>query len=177
MSLGTKRKIELVANLATIAVACVFGALLVTQYLWPSGATDAGPETRTSKDIRETPTLTMSSLDVDWKKNKRTLLLAISSTCQFCTDSAPFYQTLYKSKGDTHLVAVLPQPIEEAKKYLAALGVKVDETRHLALETIGISGTPTVMLVDGSGTVTKLWLGKLSPDQETQVLNALMTSP
>lgn len=115
----------------------------------------------------------MSSLDIDWKQNKQTLILAISSSCHFCTESAPFYKKLAQNKGDTRLVALLPQPVEEGREYLERLGVSVDEVRQSSLDQIGVHGTPSLLLVDASGVVKNFWVGRLPPDQESTVLDAL----
>lgn len=100
-------------------------------------------------------------------------MLAVSSTCHFCSESAPFYKTLASNKGDTRIVAVLPQSIEEGKKYLEKLGVMVDDVKQVALDEIGVSGTPSVLLVDNSGVVKNVWFGKLPADKEQVVLDAL----
>jgi thioredoxin-related protein len=71
------------------------------------------------------------------------------------------------------LVAVLPQPTNEGRYYLEKLGVFVDEVKQLPLESIGVQGTPTLMLLDRSGTVTKSWIGRLPPEREQTVLSAL----
>ena len=112
--------------------------------------------------------------DVDWAKNKRTLVLAISTQCHFCTESAPFFQRIEKERAkDLKLVAVLPQPVDDGRNYLEGEGVHVDDVKQAALNTIGVNGTPTLLLVDGNGTVAQLWEGKLQPDQEGSVLAVL----
>ncbi len=116
---------------------------------------------------------TVSSLDIDWKQNKQTLILAISSSCHFCTDSAPFYRKIAQSKGNTRLVAVLPQGLDAGRKYLERLGISVDEVRQSGLDKIGVRGTPTLLLIDNSGFVKESWLGKLSSGDEEKVLGFL----
>lgn len=49
----------------------------------------------------------------------------------------------------------------------------VDDVRQLPLNTLGVRGTPTLLIVNDAGVVTDVWVGKLEPDQETQVLTAL----
>jgi hypothetical protein len=56
---------------------------------------------------------------------------------------------------------------------LEQLGVSVDEVKQFSLEKIGVSGTPTLLLVDTSGVVKNFWVGKLSPEQEATVLSVL----
>ena len=115
----------------------------------------------------------VAALDVNWKGSNQTLVLAISANCHFCTESATFYKSLVLNRGNTHLVAVLPQPVEDGKKYLERLGVSVDEVRQLPLDQIGIYGTPSLLLVDASGIVKNFWQGKLTADKEVAVLDAL----
>jgi hypothetical protein len=176
---GLSKKIELIANLAVIVVACLLAIVLVKNYLFTRGRVNEPANTRQSENqsVRTENQLGkgihLSSLDVDWKQSNQTLVLAISSTCHFCTDSAVFYQALVQSKKNARVVAVLPQPVEEGRAYLEKLGVSVDEIRQLPLDEIGVRGTPTLLLVDTSGVVKDFWVGKLSPEKETDVLSRL----
>ena len=61
-----------------------------------------------------------------------------------------------KDHGDTRLVAVFPQENGEGERYLSDLGVKVDEVEQASFGDLGISGTPTLILVDGGGKVVEL---------------------
>jgi hypothetical protein len=180
MMTNLSRKIELIANVAIITVACLLGIVLIKNHLFTRAGVSEPNNSgqRDSKTARSQPGkgTQLSLLDVDWKQSKQTLVLAISSTCHFCTDSAPFYQALIKNKKDARVVAVLPQPVEEGRAYLEKLGVSVDEVRQLGLDSIGVSGTPTLLLVDSSGTLREFWIGKLPPKKETDVLNRLQTS-
>ena len=111
---------------------------------------------------------------VDWAKNRRTLVLALSTQCHFCTESAPFFQRIQKERArDLKLLAVLPQSITEGHRYLEGEGVKVDDVRQAELSSIGVNGTPTLLLVDSKGAVSQVWQGKLQPEQEGGVLAVL----
>ena len=81
------KKIELIANVAIIIVACLLATALVKIYL---SAKPAEPEVR--KQLDSPPTA--SSLNINWGQHRQTLILAVSSTCQFCSESAPFYRKL-----------------------------------------------------------------------------------
>jgi thiol-disulfide isomerase/thioredoxin len=101
-------------------------------------------------------------------------LLALSTTCHFCSESAPFYQQLAKERGsNTRIVAVLPQSVSDSKDYLNNLGIFVDEVKQESLNTINVRGTPTLMLVNGDGVVVDEWMGRLSVEQEAEVLSKL----
>lgn len=166
------KKTELVANIAIIVVALLLGFVLVKKYVLPGK--DAAPTARIDPRI---PAGTKASLTgVDWARNGQTLLLVLSTDCRYCTESAPFYQRLTREttgRSDVHLIALFPQEIEEGKKYLANLGVPIDEIRQASPGSTGAGGTPTLILVDGEGVVKSSWVGKLSAPEESEVINQL----
>src|SRR5690349_15137463 len=96
------KKIELAANVAIIVVACLLATVLVKNYLVTSRTQ---PASKSESQLVNAPTV--SVLDIDWRQSKQTLLLAVSSTCHFCTESAPFYKQLANARGKTRLIAVL----------------------------------------------------------------------
>ena len=167
---GVSRKIELAANLGILVVACLLAVVLIKNHLLvrPAGIVDAKPDA--SQSVKP---LDASSLDINWKENGQTLVLALSNSCHFCTESAPFYRKLAQTKGSARLVAVLPQPVEDGRNYLRKLGVSVDEVKQLALDRIGVQGTPTLILLDESGAVKNSWMGILPPEAELEILKAI----
>jgi hypothetical protein len=128
-------------------------------------------------ETRDAPTgSALPALDVNWAGNKQTLLLVLRNGCHFCTDSAAFYQRLVSERGvqaKTKLVAVLPGTVEDSRRYLDGLGVPMTEVRQEGLSTLRVSGTPTLLLVNEDGTVTKSWVGELSARKEEEVINTL----
>jgi hypothetical protein len=166
------KKIELTTNVAIIVVSCLLATVLIKNYLLAKSTLN-----QTSQSAAEQPlsSLSVSSLDINWKQERQTLMLVISSTCQFCTASAPFYKKLVDRK-DTRLLAVVPQSVQEGQNYLKRLQVQVDEVRQIDFSTIGVQGTPTLLLVDSAGVVKQSWVGQLSPAQESDVLKAVHPS-
>jgi hypothetical protein len=165
-------KIETTANVATIIVAVLLSTVLIKLYVLPGRAESKAPVVSAPEVVRG-KNLDGRLLGVDWAKNHRTLVLAISTTCHFCNESVPFFRTLGPAGKDVKMLAVLPQPVNEARQYLSTAGVRVDDVRQAPLNTLGVRGTPTLLLVNDAGVVTDVWVGKLQPDQETQVLTAL----
>lgn len=164
------KKIELLANVAIIVVALVLGAVLVKRYLLPQPA-DSGPPA----NARIEPGTKLSLPGVDWGRSDKTLLMALSTTCHFCTESAPFYQRLARAaeaKG-INVIAVLPQPESESRQYLSGLAIPISDVRQATLGALGVSGTPTLILVDDKGQVASSWVGKLQSDRESEVAAAL----
>lgn len=126
------KKIEVVANIATIIVAFLLSVVLIKQFLAP---TVRGPAV--ADQLRRGTNVKASLTGVDWAKNGRTLVLAISTQCHFCSESAPFFQRIAKEAGDdVKLLAVLPQPVAGAKEYLSQEGVRVDEVLQAPLDSV-----------------------------------------
>jgi hypothetical protein len=165
-------KIETTANIATIVAAVLLSAVVVRTYVFPNAIARSIAPVSTPEIIKG-KNVDGRALGVDWKKNRRTLVLAISTTCHFCKDRVPFYQKLAATGTDVKMIAVLPQPVTESQQYLSGVGVHVDEVKQATLGALGIRGTPTLLLVNDAGVVTDVWVGRLQPDQETQVLTAL----
>lgn len=165
---GISKRIEVIANLAIIFVALLLGTILIKRYLFQS--TDPPDEiAKSSSQLIKNQKLDIAG--VDWSKSDKTLVLAISSSCHFCTDSAPFYQQIAKSHPKTRLLAVLLQPLSEGRRYVTSLGIKVDDVLQAPLDSIKVAGTPTLILVSSEGTVVDSWIGKLSAEREKLVLD------
>ncbi len=158
------RTVEVIANIAIICVAVSLGVVLISRtvrnYRVTTSASENTPPGKEQK---------LKLPGVDWSKNEQTLVLAVSSTCHFCTESAAFYRDI-RTRSHVHTVAVLPQSVDEGRNYLSNLGVQVDQVLQAPLGSIDVNGTPTLLLVSRDGTVIRTWIGKLPPDLEKEVL-------
>jgi hypothetical protein len=109
------------------------------------------------------------------------LVLAISATCHFCEESAPFYRSLgaLRSQGvNFKLIAALPQNQSAAEDYLKQRGISADAVVALhPLAGLGIATTPTLILVGGSGQVESVWVGLLDKKRQAQVIAGLKEGP
>lgn len=108
----------------------------------------------------------------DWKAHRHTLLLVLSTTCHFCTESAQFYRKLAEDKvlvKRMSIIAFFPQPVPEGKVFMSTHGIIGVEVRQAAAWEFGLSSTPAVLLVDEHGKVLESWFAKLEPDQEAAV--------
>lgn len=159
-------KVELIANIAIIAIAIMIGAVLVKNYF--SNSEEASPS--------RVPLGTKLSLpDVDWAKESKTLVLALQDGCHYCAESAPFYQRLVAetSARKIPLLVVLPHPLEQGQRYLDNLKIQISYIRQADFNSIGVRGTPTLLIVDSKGKVIDGWIGKLSVEKESEVLRRL----
>ncbi len=107
-------------------------------------------------------------------KNK-TLVMFISTTCHFCKASEPFYQQLaMKAPGRFDLVAVLPQPQDQADAYLKSSSISARKVISTNLSSAGVTATPTLLLLSPVGRVEKAWVGLLDEQGQKSVLEAVM---
>jgi thioredoxin-related protein len=163
------KRIQFLANVAIVLLVGALGVLLIKSQL--------GGDTARSNVTEVVVGQQLALPGVDWAKSERTLVLALSSTCRFCTASASFYRNLSSERQNVRLIAVLPQAEAEARKYLNDLNVPVDEVKQFSLPSLGVKGTPTIFLVDRAGVVVDKWRGKLPESQEREVVGRLKLEP
>jgi hypothetical protein len=169
---NVSKKIEIAANVAIIVVALLLGVVLVQRYLLTGPQPEAAARPAAPK-----PGTKLSLPDVDWGRSRQTLVMVLSTDCRYCTESAPFYQQLAREKArheDLRLLAVLPQSPEESQKYLSENGISVSEIKQAPPSAVGVSGTPTLIIVDAAGAVVDSWVGKLPTAREAEVLSRLV---
>jgi len=117
----------------------------------------------------------LSVAGVRWSAHRRTLVMAVRPGCGWCTASAPFYRRMGTARDPEalFLLAVTPGPVQETDTYLRSLAVKVDAIKQADFSRLGVSGTPTLILVDQQGRVESVWVGMLSPQRESELLAAV----
>ena len=164
------QKIELTANILIIVVALLLGGVLIKKYFFD-------PPVVSNQPPRVEPKIgsVMNVPDVNWSQQPKTLILALQSSCHFCNESAPFYKRVIESVKDKNvkLIAVFPTAVEESAAHLQKLGLSNMEVKQSSLGSLQVSGTPTLILTNDKGEVTNYWVGKLTPDKETEVINKL----
>jgi thiol-disulfide isomerase/thioredoxin len=173
------RVVQITANVSIILLTVLVSVLLLKQSNFaPKERESTSIQPTVSSSDRVRPNLVGQKApiqDVDWQESHKTVVLYLSTTCHFCKESTPFYKQLLdaKFKDDFKLVAIFPQDAEQANEYLQAHGLKVDQVISRSLTPIGISGTPTLLLVSDDGLVSGLWRGKLDEAKQAEVLAKL----
>lgn len=161
------KRLDIIANIAVIVTSVALLGFLGNQW-W--GSLHA-PQPRQAKALTGS---TVQLPGVDFTRHEKTLLITISTTCHFCNDSEPFYRQLVQTDGlKTHLIAVLPQSQSEAESYVHSSIAPSLQVVSASLDSMGVSGTPTLLLVDGNGKVVKAWVGILDDAGQKQVQSQL----
>ena len=117
----------------------------------------------------------LSVPNVDWERNKKSLVFFLKKDCVYCTSSAPFYRQLIEdaSKRNVTSLAILPNSVDEARKYLQYLELPIENVQTGPLSSYKISGTPTVLFVDSQGIVRSAWFGA-QPEREKEMRDKLV---
>jgi len=175
------RLVQFGANLAIIAIGFLLLFLSIEKYVIPPSIPLQNPFAASNTVVPNSPIgenligKVLPLQGVDWSEHDTTVVVYLSTKCHFCTESSPFYQrlALAQAKNNFKLIAVLPQNSDDAAKYLEANNIKVDRVLSSSLSSVGITGTPTLMLVSSSGVVFEFWRGKLDEKKEAAVLAKL----
>lgn len=141
----SKTLVERVINWAALIVLVGSMVMFARRYLDKSQA-----PTAPSHILSRGDSLTIQG--VDWAQHKRAIVLGLQVGCHFCEASAPFYrQILSAPHSETTIIAVLPQPQQEAESYLTLLGIRPNLTVQANFAILGITATPTLAIVDALG--------------------------
>lgn len=163
------RKLEVAANIAIILLVLLLGAVLIRNYWFGNRAKRLGPHQSAIKGTQ------LQLKGVDWGQSERSLVLVLSSNCHFCSESMPFYQRIASARQNKslRLIAVLPQDLGTSREYLQKSGFLPDAIIQARPDSLGATGTPTLILVDNKGVAVNSWVGKLPADEETEMLQLL----
>jgi hypothetical protein len=164
MTLWAKR-LEVATNVAILCAFLLVAALAASR-LFVHSANQPPHPTIGSK---------VSLQSAHWSNSNRTLVLALSTGCHFCSESAEFYRRLVPAAihNGIRVIAILPQPVADGRAYLSHLDVPAPEVLQSSLDAVEVSGTPTLLLLDRQGRIEKAWVGKLDAEEEQQVLDGL----
>jgi hypothetical protein len=166
-------RLDKVANVAII-IACLLliGTLARNYYL------SRIPDPSLELGVKKGEQVKLSGdAPADGQSAQATLVLALSTHCGFCQDSLPFYQKLAVFKNSSparvRLATVMSEPKEEIEAYLKKHGIAADAVFSMPIAQIGVTGTPTLLLLDGQNKLIESWVGKLDSQGESEVIAQL----
>lgn len=167
-ALGAKGSLHWLVNLALLVALTTCTALALRKYYsnrnLPNKPPNIGPSAR------------VSIAGVDFSKSSETVLLAVAKDCHYCTESARFYRRLVQGLSearDLRIIAISPDAPSDCQWYLNTLGISINEVKQVHLSSLGVRNVPTVVVVDRSGIVKNVWIGKLPPKTESEVMRAI----
>ena len=163
--------VEVSSNVAVLVVAMVLLGTVISTRWWPRPLNPKFEEgLQKGQALAPLPS-------TDYSAAPQTLILVLSSKCNYCTESLPFYNRLveeHQRAGKvTQIIAVFPNPRDEVDRYIGQNQLAVKSIPALNYSSLNVTGTPTLILVDSTGRVADFWVGKLSREDEQQVTEAL----
>lgn len=158
------RYLEIASNASILFVAIAIGVVLIKEHRL-SGSHALSELKRGDK----------FAIDLPQPSPPKTLVLALSTSCHFCSESAPFYQSLSRrvDPSHVHLMAVFPQTADEARTYLQGKSIPIQDIHQQNFQDISVQGTPTLILLDSSGKILKTWIGVLDKESQESVIQQL----
>lgn len=167
-----KSKLDTAANIAIILVCIIAAGILIRNNFFPPQRSIATQEAKKGETLAELRHVVPAGAD-------RALVMALAPGCHFCNDSMPFYKQLVdkrnESRSPVKVIAAVPGADVQAaeQKNLTDHGVQADALVNIDFAKIKVPGTPTLILVDKDGKVLDVWVGKLDPSREHEVLARL----
>ncbi len=167
-----KNKVEVAANVVVILLAVVIGSVfLMERFAAP------GPGPNEVKVGDQLPGLHA----YNWNAHERTLVLALRNGCHFCEASMPFYRKLTQLEQSNqigvHLIAVFPDDPAVVRQVVETQQLTIEVVAGFELGQVKVQATPTLMLVDEQGRVSKVWMGELPAAEEAEVIAAISKPP
>jgi hypothetical protein len=163
-----KEKLEVLTNLVLIGLACVIGYHYLQARRTPENPPPISP--KVGDQLARLPAY-------DWKAHDRTLVLALRNGCRFCEESIPFYRKLAELEKsnhlDAHVIAVFPDDPAAVRQLLETHQLAVEAFPAIELSHVKVDGTPTLILVDRQGRVSKVWIGELEAAGQADVVTAI----
>lgn len=162
--------LEVTSSVAVLVVAmALLGAIVSARW--------AGPEKAKFEDGLQRGQVLGRLPSVDYGAVPQTLVLVLSTKCNYCQESLPFYKRLLgeqqRAGQRTRMVALFPNPTTEVEQYKQQNQFHIDSVPELNYSTLNVTGTPTLILVDSTGSVLDFWVGMLSKDDEQQLIEAV----
>lgn len=167
------RRLNTVVNIGTIGAACLIVAVAVFRNSTMVRRGTSAPGTRVRGIEKQLLT-----------RSDRTLLLVVKESCPYCAASMPLYRDLVRrraqvSASSLRVVAVLlgQRDPAAAARYLERQRLSVDEIVVLSAKPqkdFGVDKTPTVILVDRTGTIREKWVGRLSASAEESLVRSIL---
>lgn len=165
-----RRALDTVVNV-TLLVTCVLVSAAAFDHLWNRNTVNGRPPSGPSYQLGEQ----LPQIDgINFAHASKTLILAVSSRCKYCTESMPFYARLAKERSAAGYRIVIVGFESEAtlREYVGGHSLDVDGLKSIKQNDLKVSGTPTLILADASGKVQGEWRGLLG-ERETEVEAAL----
>ena len=77
------------------------------------------------------------------------------------------------SRSKTRVVPIFPNSNKAVSDYLQQNHLDWAPLREIDFDSLGVSGTPTMILLNANGTIENIWVGKIPEDQEAKLIDEI----
>lgn len=100
---------------------------------------------------------------INYSSHDHSVVVFVSTTCHYCESSTPFYNKLHVLSRDSSQAlsfhAVYWESEDTVRASKAKLNLIADTLSGIQFQEFGVHSTPTALLVDRKGMITKTWVG------------------
>jgi len=173
------RWVDRLISAVLVVAGFVFGAVLWQQ---SSARQPLAAETRsTAKASSDEPAYMVGERlrleGIDFSRASKTLVVFLSSSCQYCIDSIPFYRKLTHDRshaaGQFQLVIVGIESSERMTGLLRTYQLSADQLVSAPRRTLRVGAIPTVILTDRRATIRRIWVGQQPGPRQAAILGIL----
>lgn len=110
----------------------------------------------------------------DFGISPKTLLLGTAPNCRFSKENKPFHEMLVRHARENGVRILVVAPVSDTSSSFTASfqgPLTTIQQRNLAL--LGLSGTPTILILNQHSQITGIWQGHLGPVSQNAVLARL----
>lgn len=167
-----KRKLDLLVNTSILLLCLTVSSLLIKKHFFPPSPPERPRATSAGEFLDLPGALTLGQDEV-------VVMAALAPACGFCEESMPFYRALsdrINAEGTnlSFVAAVRDAEVAELeRRTLDDAGVAVDQVIVADFDSLGVPGTPMLIVANPDGEVLGAWLGKLGKGQELEVFEML----
>jgi len=107
-----------------------------------------------------------------------TVLLLLTTTCPFCRVNVPTWNEIHRALGDqVRFVGLSLDDRERTRRFVETSRAEfslfiVEDSRSLVLD-LGLQSVPQTLALDAEGVIQGIWVGGLSEENVTSILQSL----
>jgi hypothetical protein len=114
---------------------------------------------------------------VDFSKANHTLLVFVTTNCQYCVESVPVFRTIIEDpshrRGDFRVVLVGLEPTEPLRRFQTSYKLLPDQVVTISPREARIRTTPTIIVVDRDAIVRRILIGQQTSPRLKNLLSDL----
>lgn len=159
-----KRSLPIVDVLLVFAILLTSSAIAYSAFFRADARKPGEP--RGTSGYRVGDNLTTVLPSVRFESARKTVIVAVRSTCRYCTESMDFYKQIVQAADPLSVVFVGTESQDEIRDYLEKHGVRAVQIVTVNAQAFKLAGTPTLLVANSSGVVVSVKEGRLKSSED-----------